>query len=1219
MTKHWQQQFDAQYLHNNYKHAIPSNTYATLAAAVDRPASSSVGRVTADTRRSVQAVRTKMLGLASAPWGVLEYMSFMGPPTEYSKAGQAAAQAVAQAAIQLMHPRPTEGVATASSTTAKTTGTADGLLDSSSRLGSTTTTTTTKISKHLPPSGKGTSPSHSVMIEGRSQQQQGPSDGVALSLSSASTSSSPPLPSRKDLPSAPTDLVRASSDQSCLPVVSSALGATLLLPPGSGRSHSRSHNQSHSQSHSRPHNQSSTKDVSGSSHKRHPEESVATHKDSAVPPSTVTITTPNTSNDRKDGILHSVCKTPKPTGCDSQEPLGRVHSAHPIDGSTPSSRPDSEKHSLPPTATRTLPGTTRPMYSIGKVKKISSAAALAPPDTTVKSSPVREGTSSLKTNLFTPPSTTHSKSLGTKNGTSRKSGESVMQGWALVFSQSNRTKIEPPLDISNLKETRKANLIIFKKGKMQLLTSATAIPTSEHKVPLPLNSVAFKRIHLKLSTPKSSGILDTKSTPLGRNLKRPNSTAPEVNDTHLAVSSKTSKTLSTESNDKSLHRPIPSFKKRSNPKDPSRIPPFNASDDRKVAPPASSITPLPRDKKRMASSRDDPTTEQSEILNSKHHSPGSEGNAEPLQQHNLADKGGRPPRAPLSLKTTSSDMRRPRSSQDDSDSEQSSGSRVKRARSEIAPNVSCPSPSKAYVDEKRSSKKIKPKPTVDDGASSHERRECFEDILHDRDETPSNRPDRPISRKRRERDGEVGSNTKGDLGVPSKRNKLGGSTKATPSESDGREFDRQSSQSSSGSDRRASVGHSKTTSVQSKNVSSDKIHPRTTEKSKVRSHGRVNAGEHGLASSPIKLVDHGHSDAHSVDYCAASDGDTSNYTKSVSSGKGPLRKTLSDLQSDRGSLSGTTSHHSTKSGVDTPKADQTRKRALPTPSRGTLHPSPSLRTSQLAEMGADLNLTPSTPVTAKARNLYTPLPSSPTRNMTSDMWRKYALTHKRRADSFNRESGSSKGSSSGKKASLPRCLHYIASVICFMRAHAPTDEDGGSFSYLEKCPSTKSSLSQLINHTLDLIKSEEWMPIHSLLLRCHASLLSRAVAGRHGSYRALCQELDHLTKKKARADPAQPRDDLEALISKKTADVQMHSKWFADMAMSIEAKMQEADLDCSNFHELFHAFTVKQPIAVGSKAFVICDEARQIFMSFVSMKFGDVHFEFFPDLSALVS
>ncbi|KAH9245487.1 hypothetical protein BASA81_017029 [Batrachochytrium salamandrivorans] len=798
------------------------------------------------------------------------------------------------------------------------------------------------------------------MIEGRSQQQQGPSDGVALSLSSASTSSSPPLPSRKDLPSAPTDLVRASSDQSCLPVVSSALGATLLLPPGSGRSHSRSHNQSHSQSHSRPHNQSSTKDVSGSSHKRHPEESVATHKDSAVPPSTVTITTPNTSNDRKDGILHSVCKTPKPTGCDSQEPLGRVHSAHPIDGSTPSSRPDSEKHSLPPTATRTLPGTTRPMYSIGKVKKISSAAALAPPDTTVKSSPVREGTSSLKTNLFTPPSTTHSKSLGTKNGTSRKSGESVMQGWALVFSQSNRTKIEPPLDISNLKETRKANLIIFKKGKMQLLTSATAIPTSEHKVPLPLNSVAFKRIHLKLSTPKSSGILDTKSTgdvknselgkmkstPLGRNLKRPNSTAPEVNDTHLAVSSKTSKTLSTESNDKSLHRPIPSFKKRSNPKDPSRIPPFNASDDRKVAPPASSITPLPRDKKRMASSRDDPTTEQSEILNSKHHSPGSEGNAEPLQQHNLADKGGRPPRAPLSLKTTSSDMRRPRSSQDDSDSEQSSGSRVKRARSEIAPNVSCPSPSKAYVDEKRSSKKIKPskffKPTVDDGASSHERRECFEDILHDRDETPSNRPDRPISRKRRERDGEVGSNTKGDLGVPSKRNKLGGSTKATPSESDGREFDRQSSQSSSGSDRRASVGHSKTTSVQS------------------------------------------------------------------NSGKGPLRKTLSDLQSDRGSLSGTTSHHSTKSGVDTPKADQTRKRALPTPSRGTLHPSPSLRTSQLAEMGADLNLTPSTPVTAKARNLYTPLPSSPTRNMTSDMWRKYALTHNRRADSFNRESGSSK-------------------------------------------------------------------------------------------------------------------------------------------------------------------------------------------------------------------
>ncbi|KAH9265677.1 hypothetical protein BASA84_001498 [Batrachochytrium salamandrivorans] len=383
MTKHWQQQFDAQYLHNNYKHAIPSNTYATLAAAVDRPASSSVGRVTADTRRSVQAVRTKMLGLASAPWGVLEYMSFMGPPTEYSKAGQAAAQAVAQAAIQLMHPRPTEGVATASSTTAKTTGTADGLLDSSSRLGSTTTTTTTKISKHLPPSGKGTSPSHSVMIEGRSQQQQGPSDGVALSLSSASTSSSPPLPSRKDLPSAPTDLVRASSDQSCLPVVSSALGATLLLPPGSGRSH---------------------------------KESVATHKDSAVPPSTVTITTPNTSNDRKDGILHSVCKTPKPTGCDSQEPLGRVHSAHPIDGSTPSSRPDSEKHSLPPTATRTLPGTTRPMYSIGKVKKISSAAALAPPDTTVKSSPVREGTSSLKTNLFTPPSTTHSKSLGTKTG-----------------------------------------------------------------------------------------------------------------------------------------------------------------------------------------------------------------------------------------------------------------------------------------------------------------------------------------------------------------------------------------------------------------------------------------------------------------------------------------------------------------------------------------------------------------------------------------------------------------------------------------------------------------------------------------------------------------------------------------------------------------------------------------------------------------------------------
>ncbi|KAH9265675.1 hypothetical protein BASA84_001496 [Batrachochytrium salamandrivorans] len=230
--------------------------------------------------------------------------------------------------------------------------------------------------------------------------------------------------------------------------------------------------------------------------------------------------------------------------------------------------------------------------------------------------------------------------------------------------------------------------------------------------------------------------------------------------------------------------------------------------------------------------------------------------------------------------------------------------------------------------------------TVDDGASSHERRECFEDILHDRDETPSNRPDRPISRKRRERDGEVGSNTKGDLGVPSKRNKLGGSTKATPSESDGREFDRQSSQSSSGSE------------------------PTRTR----------------ISFIPHQFGDHGHSDAHSVDYCAASDGDTSNYTKSVSSGKGPLRKTLSDLQSDRGSLSGTTSHHSTKSGVDTPKADQTRKKC-----------------------------------------------------------------------------------------------------DCFMRAHAPTDEDGGSFSYLEKCPSTKSSLSQLINHTLDLIKSEEWMPIHSLL------------------------------------------------------------------------------------------------------------------------------------------
>ncbi|OAJ41400.1 hypothetical protein BDEG_25009 [Batrachochytrium dendrobatidis JEL423] len=78
----WQTKFQEQYRGSRSRHALPYSTYATMASAIDNP-NPSKGRMSESTAAKLNALRPKLLGMAFAPWSILEYMTFTGPPLEY--------------------------------------------------------------------------------------------------------------------------------------------------------------------------------------------------------------------------------------------------------------------------------------------------------------------------------------------------------------------------------------------------------------------------------------------------------------------------------------------------------------------------------------------------------------------------------------------------------------------------------------------------------------------------------------------------------------------------------------------------------------------------------------------------------------------------------------------------------------------------------------------------------------------------------------------------------------------------------------------------------------------------------------------------------------------------------------------------------------------------------------------------------------------------------
>ncbi|EGF80064.1 hypothetical protein BATDEDRAFT_24798 [Batrachochytrium dendrobatidis JAM81] len=260
------------------------------------------------------------------------------------------------------------------------------------------------------------------------------------------------------------------------------------------------------------------------------------------------------------------------------------------------------------------------------------------------------------------------------------------------------------------------------------------------------------------------------------------------------------------------------------------------------------------------------------------------------------------------------------------------------------------------------------------------------------------------------------------------------------------------------------------------------------------------------------------------------------------------------------------------------------------------------------------------PINFNTRGTHSFTAASPVKPLTETDWRQLGIHHKRSGDANNlRIKNSSRGSPRYKQARVMQCLHYSASVICFMMTTSIRDEASGTNSYVNACPSKETCVDSLLKAAFGLMRSEDWDPLHSLLLRCHASLITRALNFTQRAYQN--QQRDKTRLQRKLDDTTIPNDiaRLDTELQKISAQIYANATWYTEMSGFVVSTMKQAGKLCPDFHQMFHAYMLKGPISADSKPVVICETANHILEAFAASRFPDFFFEFFPECLTTMS
>ncbi|OAJ41399.1 hypothetical protein BDEG_25008 [Batrachochytrium dendrobatidis JEL423] len=164
------------------------------------------------------------------------------------------------------------------------------------------------------------------------------------------------------------------------------------------------------------------------------------------------------------------------------------------------------------------------------------------------------------------------------------------------------------------------------------------------------------------------------------------------------------------------------------------------------------------------------------------------------------------------------------------------------------------------------------------------------------------------------------------------------------------------------------------------------------------------------------------------------------------------------------------------------------------------------------------------------------------------------------------------------------------------------DEASGTNSYVNACPSKETCVDSLLKAAFGLMRSEDWDPLHSLLLRCHASLITRALNFTQRAYQN--QQRDKTRLQRKLDDTTIPNDiaRLDTELQKISAQIYANATWYTEMSGFVVSTMKQAG-----------------PISADSKPVVICETANHILEAFAASRFPDFFFEFFPECLTTMS
>ncbi|KAJ8326100.1 hypothetical protein O5D80_005460 [Batrachochytrium dendrobatidis] len=1143
----WQTKFQEQYRGSRSRHALPYSTYATMASAIDNP-NPSKGRMSESTAAKLNALRPKLLGMAFAPWSILEYMTFTGPPLEYG--GNTTSESRSPRDKHARNP---------SAFPSKSLQSAHPALETHYKLRASDTGSSSLSKSASVPLGKHESSAQLSTV--------------------ARSSTNPPLRGGDDCSAAMRDSISDRTFSDSLYISTGKLNSdrdsrlTTALATESLNSVEKD----------------KCALLSDSDLKQSIRYKSAPLNVSAMDPVIVI----------NDGYMSSDAIKPDMS-------FKQVDGAVSTLKSTPLESPRLATAQTTGTASDTNfkpqnKPVARPAYSFGKIKQKTLAdSKQSQPQATI----INTENQKLECHGS---SNTSSASMGQSahNDPKKEFNVLLIKGWEQVHKRLHSVVIKIPISISDIKAAHMAQQKLAQsksteKGFADPQHTSKSLAFSQFnggKSALPKlrisNSSQYSSVN-KLGQERQTDL--SSKLPTAQSYSSSLQSSPvDLSRSNSASAGKSSKTLAANSRSNSTEQRILNPKKKPMKFEKSAS---KGMTERKSLQSPRRPTSAADDRKRQAPPRND-TDEDVLVSRTKKRSPNQEVGIERFS------KKESPSQSRTTISNSSVAMQHSKSYQPEPDIDR----KPKRMRSSTSPTMDTFLSEKSFKASLNSKVENKKKQAVPSKVSNSSGKVELNGQQNNRSRKDMNHASKciePSNNKRKDRDP---ISTNGTEKVASNDGLR--SVKRIKGETGVNE---------TMDAKREQVG-SKSSLDRDKNNTKDSSYISPPSIPKTRPYSQANRRE---LSNEMSLHRSAHEDPlnHTTSHHSNSDVDSSRNIKGSHSEDGYFHKNSTAKQDESSSRS--------KSSSDSLaiKADRTTKvspRSVDFPKSHSAHQrpatqSPYTHTPISTHTVSSAHSTSSLSLDFNTRGTHSFTAASPVKPLTETDWRQLGIHHKRSGDANNlRIKNSSRGSPRYKQARVMQCLHYSASVICFMMTTSIRDEASGTNSYVNACPSKETCVDSLLKAAFGLMRSEDWDPLHSLLLRCHASLITRALNFTQRAYQN--QQRDKTRLQRKLDDTTIPNDiaRLDTELQKISAQIYANATWYTEMSGFVVSTMKQAGKLCPDFHQMFHAYMLKGPISADSKPVVICETANHILEAFAASRFPDFFFEFFPECLTTMS